>query len=311
MKRPLVVTVIPNWNLKKDLGECLDSLQNQTYSPLQVVVVDNGSSDGSPEFIERNYPEIKCIALPENRGYAGALNEGIKLALDENAEYILALNNDTIANPDAVNQLVSLLEGCPEIGIASPKVLYYDRPKRIYRLGDRRYSLLPMPLGFGNKWYDHPRYSGVMDFDYVSGCAMLIRARLFRQIGLFDPGYFMYYEDSDFCRRARDNGHRIVCVCDAIIYHKASLSARKEKAFITEIRARNRARFYHRYRHGPHPWLTFAAIGIMAIWRAIGYLVNGQGELIKPYLRGLFKGWRESILPHQETVAQSNEANTP
>lgn len=140
---------------------------------------------------------------------------------------------------------------------------------------------------------------------------MLIRAVLFHQIGLFDPSYFMYYEDSDFCRRARDNGHRIVCVCDAIVYHKASLSARKEKVFITEIRARNRARFYHRYRHGPHPWLTFAAIGIMAIWRAIGYLFNGQGELIKPYLRGLFKGWRESVLLHQETVAQSNEANTP
>lgn len=307
MKNPLVVTVIPNWNLKEHLGECLDSLQNQTYSPLQVVVVDNGSSDGSPEFIERNYPGVNCIALPENRGYASALNEGIEFALTVNAGHVLALNNDTILEPEAVGLLVMALEDDPKIGIASPKVLYYDRPNRIYRLGDRRYSLLPMPLGFGNKWYDHPRYSGIMDFDYVSGCAMLIRAALFRQIGLFDPSYFMYYEDSDFCRRARDNGHRIVCVCDAIIYHKASLSARKEESFITEIRARNRARFYHRYRHGPHPWLTFAAIGFMAIWRSIGYLFSGQGQLIKPYLRGLFTGWRESFLVYQDAIPQSNE----
>jgi GT2 family glycosyltransferase len=110
---------------------------------------------------------------------------------------------------------------------------------------------------------------------------------------LFDTSFFLFYEDSDFCRRARDAGVRVVCVGDAIIYHKASLSTGKDRSFSSRIRARNRIRFYRRYRHGPAPWLTSVAIGIMALWKTAGYLVRRQPHLIGPYWQGLREGWRE------------------
>jgi hypothetical protein len=293
----LVITIIPNWNLRTDLGECLNSLQESTYADHRVIVVDNGSIDGSPEFVREQYPWVSLIALRENRGYAAALNVGIISALKQGAEYVFALNNDTVVEAETLARLVEILESDESIAIAAPKILYYDHPTTIYRLGDRIYPLLPLPLAFGQGWSDGPRFSDVTEYDYVTGCAMLIRASLFRDIGLFDTGFFMYYEDADFCRRARSRGHRIICVGDTVIYHKASLSANKIRHSIIRTRARNRVRFYRRYPHGPHPWLTYLALGLVAVWRSFSGLMSGQGALVRRYLLGLWEGWREPPPP--------------
>ncbi len=293
----LVITVIPNWNLKTDLGECLDSLSQSTYASHRVIVVDNGSTDGSPDFVKERYPWVSLIVLPENRGYAAALNAGIVKAVEQGANYVFALNNDTVVEKDAIATLVDVMASDESIAIAAPKILYHDHPATIYRLGDRIYPWLPLPLAFGQGWSDRPRFSGVMEFDYVTGCAMLVRTSLFLEIGLFDTGFFMYYEDADFCRRARRRSHRIVCVGDAVIYHKASLSAKKIGGSIVKTRARNRVRFYRRYRHGPHPWLTYVALALVAAWRSFFGLLTRQGHLVKQYLQGLREGWQESPPP--------------
>ncbi len=295
MAHAQVITVIPHWNLKKDLAECLDSLQRIAYPAHQVVVVDNASTDGSVEFLREQYPWVHMIGLPQNGGFAVALNAGIAFALNAGAAYVFALNNDTVVRPDVLARLVALMDAEPSIGVVAPKVLYYDHPELIYRLGDRMYRWLPLPIGFGTKWRDHPRYTGVMEFDYVSGCAMLIRATLFHEIGLFDPTYFMYYEDADFCRRVRAHRYRIVCLGDAVLYHKTSLSAKKDPALICRIRARNRVRFYRRFPHGPHPWLTYLALTLIAIWRLVADVIRGRRDLLKPYLLGLRDGWREVV----------------
>ena len=130
------MTVVPNWNLKADLAECLDWLRRASDSPHQIIVVDNGSTDGSVELVAANYPDVILIALPENRGYAAALNAGIMRALEMGAEYVLALNNDTVVPPEALTQLVSPLARDETIGIAAPKSLYFSHSDRIYSLGD-------------------------------------------------------------------------------------------------------------------------------------------------------------------------------
>lgn len=297
MSGDLVVTVIPNWNLKADLGECLESLQQVSYAPHQIVVVDNGSIDGSPEYVAKQFPAVKVIALPENEGYAAALNVGIDYAFRQQANYVLALNNDTIVSPQALTQLVAVLDSDPTIGIATPKILYHDHPERLYVLGVRVYPWLPVPVTLGQRWRNRACYTGIMDFDYVSGCAMLIRTRLFHEVGLFDTTYFMYYEDADFCRRLRERRYRVVCAGDAVIYHKASLSAANEKILIRRIRARNRVRFYRRFRHGPHPWLTYLVLAAAAVWRSAEDVMLGQSHLLKPYWQGLWEGWREGSRP--------------
>jgi GT2 family glycosyltransferase len=295
MSNSLVVTVIPNWNLKEDLGECLTSLEMQTHQRHIVVVIDNGSTDGSKEFVQEAFPEVHLISLPQNLGYAAALNVGVEFALSQSAEFVFALNNDTILKPDTISHLISVLEADTTIGVATPKILFYDNPDLIFGLGDRIYPFLPLPVGLGYKWHDRPRFSGIMEFDYITGCAMMIRSQVFRRIGLFDTSYFMYYEDGDFCRRVRENGYRIVCVGNSIIYHKAALSTSKNQPFSTQIRARNRILFYRRYRHGPHPFFTYVLLVLVAVWRLIGFLLRGQGDLVKPYLLGLWEGWHEPL----------------
>ena len=293
MANGLVVTVIPNWNLKEELAECLDSLAVSTYRQHQVVVVDNGSTDGSQAFVKERYPLVHLISLDENLGYAAALNEGIQHAQRLGAGYVFALNNDTVVQPDVLSRLVSVLSSDKTIGILAPKVLIFgSQPPLMLSLGERRYRWLPVPLRIGSKWKDRPGLTGLMEFDYVTGCAMLIPDWVFSKVGLFDPTYFMYYEDADFCRRVREKGYRVIRDGSVVVYHKHALSSRKNKACSTRTRARSRVRFYRRYRHGPHPWLTYAVLLLAGMGRTVCFVVRGQTSLVGPYWQGLWEGWR-------------------
>jgi len=289
---PCVYIVIPSWNLRDPLLECLRSLMSLDYARYQVVVVDNASTDGTAEAVRGISADVRVVASEVNRGYAGGLNLGIRLALEEGADYVLALNNDTVVEPGCLKRLVEVAESDVTVGIVSPKVLYESNPSILFGLGDRSFWWLPMPLGVGYRKHDGPQYSGIMEFDYVTGCAMLIKRKLFEEIGLFDTSFFMYYEDSDFCRRARDRGFRIMCVGDAIVWHKAKLSGNKDHAATKQIRAKNKVRFYRRYRHGLLPILTYLYLLLSASWTVLDDLLAGRRELVMPYLRGWWEGWR-------------------
>jgi len=295
MSASKIITIIPNWNLKDDLKACIDSLLKQAEVEQEIVVVDNGSQDGSVEEIHNRYPEVHLIALTENLGYAGALNLGIMYALENSARYILLLNNDTLIPEDVLHKLLSVLESDRSIGIVAPKILYNSNRKIVFALGDKRFRWLPVPIGYGYRKKDRPQFSGQMEFDYVTGCAMLVRADVFRKTGLFNEAYFMYFEDADFCYRVREDGYRIVCYGDAVIYHKASLSAKKDHSNSIKIRARNRVWFYRSHLHGPHPWLTDFVLIVVAIYRSISFLLYGQKEYIRPYIFGLLEGWKKAV----------------
>lgn len=293
MSHPLVISVVVNWNLKKETGECLDSLHKADYPNHKIIVVDNGSTDDSISFLATRYPDVDLIALSQNLGYAAGLNAGILKSLEQGAKYVFALNNDTIIEKNTISRLVEVLEMYPQIGIAAPKILFYQNQDKIFSLGDRIYPLLPLPIGFGYGKRDSSKYKGIMEFDYVTGCAMMIRTEVFHRVGLFDINYFMYYEDADFCRRTRASGYRIVCVGNAIVYHKTAQSTSQNKVQMVRIRARNRMRFYRQYKHGLHPWLTYGALWLIAIWRSIINFARGERWWIKPYLQGLWEGYLE------------------
>ena len=294
----LLITVVPNWNLKTDLIECLESLRRVSYAPHRIIVVDNGSTDGSAEMIPTDYPDVILIALPENWGYAAALNAGIVRALALGAVYVVALNNDTVVPFNTFSRLVSRMAQDPGISIVAPKILYYSHPDLIFSLGDRMYRWLPVPRGYGYKWKDSPSLARLMEFDYVTGCAMLIQVPVSRDRS-FRHRVLPVLRRWGFLSSHRDRGGRIVCDGSTVIYHKASLSTGKDRTLTSRIRARNRVRFYRRHRHGPSPFLTYLVLAVVALWRIITYAFSGQRQLVTPYLQGLLEGWREDPVPPQ------------
>ncbi len=294
---PLVVVVIANWNLRKDLLECLGSLYAADYARMHVIVVDNNSNDDSVESVEQQFPQAQLIKRSENGGYAVALNDGIRAGAVLNPDFYLVLNNDTLVPPDTLGKLVEVMLSDERIAIAAPKIIYHDHPERIFSMGDRLYSWLPLPLRIGRKAFDRPAYSETMEFDYLFGCALLIRTESLKEVGLFDTSFFMYYEDADICRRMRDAGWKNVRVGSAIIRHKASLSSKLVPEKMVYLRARNRSWFYRRYRHGPCRVFTFLALFFGSLKTVLTYLFTGKKAQIRPYIKGALDGLKQAVPP--------------
>lgn len=294
---PLVVVVIANWNLRKDLLECLGSLYETEYPNMRVIVVDNNSSDDSVEAVARAYPQTQLITRSDNGGYAVALNDGIRAGAVFDPDFFLILNNDTLVPRDTLRKLVDVLLSDPRAAIAAPKIIYHDHPERIFSLGDHIYPWLPLPVRVGRKAYDRPAYSKTQEYDYLFGCSLLMRTESLKQVGLFDTSFFMYYEDADICRRMRDSGWKNIRVGSAVISHKASMSSKLVPDQMVYLRARNRSWFYRRYRHGPSRAATFLALLFGSIKTILTYFFTGKRSKIKPYVSGALDGLRQPVPP--------------
>jgi len=211
----LVSVVIPNWNGAQYLPTCLDSLRRQTYRSLEVIVVDNASADASREVLARDYPEVRLIALDENRGFAGAANVGIRAA---RGEVIALLNNDTEADPRWAAELAGALARHPDAGSAASKMLLFDRRDTFHSAGDS-FGTDGLPANRGVWQKDVGQFDRE---EYVfGGCggAVAYRREMLRQIGLLDELFFFSCEDVDLAWRAQLAGWRCIYVPTAVVYH--------------------------------------------------------------------------------------------
>jgi len=247
MSSPLVYIIILNWNGKEDTIECLHSVQEVDYPCYQALVVDNASSDGSAEAIRAAFPRVGLIVNESNLGFAAGNNVGIEHALEEGADYVFLLNNDTTVDRMVLTELVKACEADRAIGLASPKVYYYDRPKTIFYAGARRHwlPLFPNPIGIGEE--DRGQHDEVKEVDYVWGQAMFIKRRVIEDIGLLDPGFFMYYEDCDYCLRAAEAGYKIIYVPMAIVWHKIAKGTEGDYLTRWQYRVMSMLHFHRKY----------------------------------------------------------------
>ena len=215
----LISVIIVNWNGRKFLPECLESLTQQAYRRFTIILVDNGSNDGSIDFVKLNYPEVMTIALPENVGFSVANNIAIKTS---HTEYVALLNNDAVADPLWLQSLIGALESNPEAGFAASKMLFYDNPEIIDRTGDS-YTRAGAGLLRGRA---EPASSYNKQEWIFGACAAaaLYRTRMLRDIGLFDEDFFLLYEDVDLSFRVQLRGYKCLYVPEAIVQHKASSS---------------------------------------------------------------------------------------
>lgn len=214
MSNGRVSVVIPNWNGKKFLAGCLDSLAKQTY-PVETVVVDNGSHDGSVEFLEANYPQIKLIKFEKNTGFSVAVNAGIRAT---DTEFVALLNNDTVVEPDWISEMMRAMRAHPEIGSTGCKMLAYDDKALLDGAGDG-YRRGGLPGRIGHRERDLGQFDQERYILGACGGAVLYRRSMLNEIGLLDEDYFAYLEDVDLGLRAQNAGYKCLYVPSAVIYH--------------------------------------------------------------------------------------------
>jgi GT2 family glycosyltransferase len=254
---PHVFIVLVNWNGRAVTLECLDSLTRVDYDPLTVVVVDNGSSDGSAEAIRAAHPEVRLLPLAENRRFAGGNNEGIRYALNEGAEFLLLLNNDTTVAPDFLRFLVDRMNSTDRCGLVSPKIYYADPPDRIWYAGGRISYWTGTMRHTGIREIDRGQHDIPRDIDYATGCCVLTTAGVIREVGGLDESYFIYTEDADWSVRIKQAGYRLVFEPRARVWHKLSVTAGGHlSSFKLWNKFKSNFRFFARYASWYH-WLTF------------------------------------------------------
>lgn len=235
MKKATVV--IPNYNGRHFLKDCLDSLRHQDTDEFTVLVVDNASSDGSVPFITENYPEVKVLVMAENLGFSGGVNAGI---LASETPYVILLNNDTESDPHYVKALINAMDKDPKLFSVSPKMVQFHQRDRLDDAGDG-YTVTGWGFQRGlDRDKDDPAYNKPCSVFTACAGAAIYRRAVFDKIGLFDTAHFAYLEDIDIGYRARIYGYRNVYEPSAVVYHVGSgTSGSKYNDFKVKLAARN------------------------------------------------------------------------
>jgi GT2 family glycosyltransferase len=243
---PPVSVVILNWNGLPYVITCLEHVLASDYPNFSVIVIDNGSTDGSDGAIEEQFPCVTLRRTKTNLGYAVGNNIGIRESLSRRYDYILLLNNDTEIAPDMISQAVSALVENPNAGIAGARIHLLDDPDRLWAVGG---VFKPCWIRtFGINEINSGQYDDI-DVDYVFGCGMLIQSEVFRQVGLLDTRFFFYFEDIDLCLRAKKGGFEVIWVPQAKMRHKNRINAQSASSFNIYHYERSRFLFYCKHLH--------------------------------------------------------------
>lgn len=278
-----VTIIIPNYNGMHFMKPCLESLEKQLCRDFEILVVDNASSDGSLEYMKENYPSVDVIALDQNYGFSKAVNVGIRHA---STPYVILLNNDTVAEPHYVGEMIRAIESSDQIFSVSSKMIQMYHPELIDSAGDL-YTLVGWGVcrGTGRSVsnYTHP---GLV-FSACAGAAIYQRS-VFEEIGYFDEQHFAYLEDIDIGYRAKIYGYHNCYAPAAHVYHVGSgTSGSKYNSFKVKLSARNSV--YLNYKNMPFPLLLLNSIPLF-IGYVLKYLFFRKNGFGKDYIDGIKDG---------------------
>jgi GT2 family glycosyltransferase len=251
--------IIVNWNVKELLGNCLHSLpdigQTADSPTSEIIVVDSASTDGSPEMVRQEFPQVRLIASSENLGYAGGNNVGAAAA---QGRYLFLLNPDTIVKPGALAHMVAYMDGHPQAGALGPQLLWPDGGVQ----SSRRRFPTPGSLFWEStllgQWFPHNRHIQRYHFmdraedepqavDWVVGAAILIRRDAWQQVGPLEEGFFMYFEETDWCRRSAAAGWEVHYLPAAQVIHYEGKSSEQVVAARALRFQRSKLRYARKY----------------------------------------------------------------
>jgi hypothetical protein len=297
MSFPKVSIIILNWNGLEDTIECLESVGKITYPNYEVVVVDNGSEGNDAGILEDKYKGcVKVLRSEKNYGFAAGNNMAMKWLLENSGPmYFLLLNNDTVVHPEFLSRMIGVASGSPEVGVVGPKTYYYD--DNCLRI---QFTWAQVDLGRGRVFVhginqiDRGRFNQIRETDYVQGSCLLVKREVVEKIGLLDCSYFGYWEDTEYCLRAKKSGYTLLYCPDAIVWHKGLRSARKVKGFYCYHVTRNRFWTIRRYASRRQLVTFLLWFFVRDLWFNIGALVVYRRDIMA--LPWLYRGVRDGLL---------------
>jgi GT2 family glycosyltransferase len=257
---PKVYTVILNWNNHEDTRRCLQSLEKAAYANLAIIVVDNGSGDGSGRLLHEEFSNLRFIFNDKNLGFARGCNVGIRAALeDEECSYVLLLNNDAVATPGFLERAVETGETKKDVGLIGGKILYSPESRRIWYAGGEinRWRGLTIIRGF--REVDQGQYDSVSEVGFVTGALMLIKRGVLKKVGLLPEEYFFGVEEIDYSLAVRQRGYKLYYVPEFVVYHGADGShSNYDPKFV-----------YNNYRSKLILQEKYLPRGLFSLWKAI------------------------------------------
>ncbi len=262
--QPAVCFVILNWNQPALTRACLQSVRGLNYGNYEVILIDNGSTDGSASCIRAEFPEVQLIHLEHNVGYSPGNNVGIETALKGDCQYLLLLNNDTEVHPDMLGRMVASAESDPAVGAAGPTMYYASPPDMIWSAENHidwrnsciRRARMGEHVGAAALALMRPQA-----VDYVDTCSVLVKREVVEKIGPMDERFFINYDDLDYNVRIAKAGYRILYVPEAVMWHKVSATMGLASPRTTYYMTRNSLLFFTK--HAPGIWRVPAAFRIV------------------------------------------------
>jgi GT2 family glycosyltransferase len=291
---PLVSVIIPTFNRKNDLLSCLNSIKDSTYTNLEIIVVDNASTDGTYDAVKETFPNVKLIRNEKNLGVTGGRNRG---AIESKGDYLLFLDHDMVIDRQMIEELLKVLESDTSIGVAGPVIYYYDEPSKVWAAGTS-IDILTGKVRFNT--FDSSEVNINEPFDVqVLPAAFMVKRDVLHKVGLFDDVFFAVYEDTDFCFRIKEAGFRVVCVPKAKAWHKVPTDLKEQELHVLSRSyyiARNRIIFMKKHAK-PINFIVFLTlfVPIYAVYYTWRSLRHWKLRFISEYWKGLFDGIRHAL----------------
>lgn len=291
MLQPLVSIITVNYNELEVTCELLDSIRRNSYSNMEVIVVDNASKANPVFYLNKNYPEVKVIRSGRNLGFAGGNNLGIEAS---KGEYLFFVNSDAELTDGVIETLLALFERNPKLGIVSPLLCYHnENPENEVDIIQYAGTTPVHPLTARNETLgeleeDHGQYREALPTAYVHGAAMMTTREVLNKAGRMSERFFLYYEELDWCEKIRRAGFEIYIEPNAKIYHKESISVSKINTLKTYYLNRNRILFMRRNKSA----LELAAFILFLIFatipkNALVFILKGQFDHLKAFLKAI------------------------
>jgi len=246
---PFVIVLILSYNGKKLLDEAIGSYSNNTYDNFKIVLIDNGSLDGTQDYVEKNFPEVEVIRLNENKGYSGGFNVGLNYAFNKKkADYVVVTNNDVKADSHLVSSLVETAEDNRNVGFVIGKVYFHEKPKILQSVGKRHDDIYWSTGHIGDREKDVGQYDDIEERDWCDDIYWLVSSDLYNKTGGYDTEFQFQAEDYDWQVRAKKEGFKIFYTHKAKLWHKDSVTIGKNSPFKSYYDFRNPLIVHMKYR---------------------------------------------------------------